>query len=230
MAERIDDGQAVQIVFVEKFKHFLVFRVRRDREQRLHFQSFHAFVRRREQQASQRDGAGEFRFPVDQKHGVEPLEVHVHFLNPGDDLVARGGFADVNEIGIHHSAGRIFLKLQQLAHLARFLAGHLAQDFARTFRRHVRDHIGCLVGIHFFENVGGFLRSQGFDDLRGQALVQLGEGFGGGLLVERGDDRLAFERGQVFHDVRQVGRMHAFEFLVRDAELYAAQEGPARSS
>ena len=88
------------------------------------------------------DGAGEFRVPVDQKDGVEALEVHVHFANPGDDLVARGGLADVDEIGIHHSAGRIFVKFQKLAHFARFLAGHLAQNVARPFRGHVRDHVG----------------------------------------------------------------------------------------
>ena len=114
-------------------------------------------------------------------------------MNPGDHFVARGGLADVDEIGIHHSAGRIFLEFQEFADFAGLFAGHFAQDFARAFRRHVRDHVGRLVGIHFFENVGGFLGGQGLDDLRGQALVQFGEGFGGGFLVEGGDDGLALD-------------------------------------
>ena len=68
-----------------------------------------------------------------------------------------------------------------------------------------------------------FSGCQVLDDLRGQALVEFGERFGGGLLIEGSDDRLALVRRQVFHDVRQIGRMHALELLVSDAKFYAPQ-------
>ena len=76
---------------------------------------------------------------------------------------------------------------------SRALAGPISLRTSRIFPVHVRDQVGRLVRVHFLQNVGGFFGVQLLDDLRVQAFVQFGEGFGGGFLVEGSDDGLALD-------------------------------------
>ncbi len=65
-----------------------------------------------------------------------------------------------------------------------------------------------------------------FVELFEQRLLQLGldllEGLGGHLFVERGEDGFAFGGSEVFEDVGQIGGVHLGEALVLDAQLDAA--------
>ncbi len=150
-------GQAVQIVFVEQLKYFLVPSIRQHGEPWFRFQRFHPFTCGCEQEASDGNGAGQLRIRVNQENGIKLFEIDVFFLDPGDYFFAGRLFANVNEIGIHHSARGIFLELEQLANFTGFFPGHFAEDVAGSFGRQAGQDVGGLVGVHFLEDVRGLL-------------------------------------------------------------------------
>ena len=85
------------------------------------------------------------------------------------------------------------------------------------------DEVGGFVRAHFFDDVRGSFGIEFFDDLSLQALVEFGDGFGGGFFVERIDDALALVGRKLFHDFGEVGGMERGELLAGHAQLHAAQ-------
>src|ERR1700691_4111848 len=146
---------------------------------------------------------------------MEADEVH--------DLAAGGFFAYDDDFSGHHSAGGVLFEFQQIFDVLRFAIVHFLQDFILGFGLEVGEEVGGGVGAHFFDDVGSAFRVQFFDDLSLQALVEFGNGFGGGFFVEGADDALALVGRKGFHDVGEVGGMEGFEFLAGEAEVYAAE-------
>src|ERR1700689_4113662 len=139
---------------------------------------------------------------------MEADEVH--------DLAAGGFFAYDDDFSGHHSAGGVLFEFQQVFDVLRFAIVHFLQDFIPGFGLEVGEEVGGGVGAHFFDDVGSAFRVQFFDDLSLQALVEFGNGFGGGFFVEGADDALALVGRKGFHDVGEVGGVEGS----RKADVY----------
>ena len=62
---------------------------------------------------------------------------------------------------------------------------HFVQNFLGGFRLEVGDQVGGCVGTHFLDDVRGALGVEFFYYLGLQALIEFGDGVGGGFFVER---------------------------------------------
>ena len=116
----------------------------------------------------------------------------------------------------------MFSKFQQRAELLPLFRLHLLENRAGVRLRKVAEEIGRGIGTHFFHDVRGAVGVERFENRDLRAAVELLEGAGRDLFVERLEHGLALRRGKVLDDVRDVGWMERGEALIRDLQLHAA--------
>ena len=91
---------------------------------------------------------------------------------------------------------------------------HFFENFVSGFLLEFRESIGSFIRRHFLDDPGRDFRLERFEDTRLHFGIDLGERFGGDFAVDGANDRLAFGGPQFLDDVREVGRVKAFELLV----------------
>ena len=79
-------------------------------------------------------------------------------------------------------------------------------------------HVGGFVRRHLLHDLGRFLRLQRFQNAGLHLGIDLGQRVGRHLAVDGLENRFALGRAQFFDDVRQVGRMHLLQLLVRNVQ------------
>ena len=147
----------------------------------------------------------------------------LHAADPRDHFIALGFHTHQHEFGVHHAARGIFFELQQGGYFLGVIARQLVQQLAGSLRRKIGQQVGSFVWIHLLQDVAGLLGVEFFHHLGFEAVVELGQCFGRRFLVERFDDGVALAGGELFDDVRQVGRMDPLKLVAGDAQFDASQ-------
>ena len=124
--------------------------------------------------------------------------------------------------GVHHAAGGVIVEFQQLAHFARVRRIHLFEDLFRGLVFQLGKRAGSFVGRHFFDDVGGLLGLEGFEDAGLHLGIDLGKRIGGSLAIDGFEDGFALGRAEIFDDIGEIGGMHLFQAGVRDIQAQAA--------
>ena len=131
-------------------------------------------------------------------------------------------------LGSHEATGALLRVREQLLHIVALLFCHQAQDLLAAQRRELSDSVSRLVGAHLFQQVGGALWLQVFEQVGSCFRLQLLERLSGDLFIEGAEDVGAVARRQLVNDRCKVGRVQLREARVRNAESYARNGGTER--
>src|SRR6516162_420778 len=219
----VDYGEHPEVVLVKQFENVFFAGVGGRADERIGLELPQEFVGHRKQHAGNGDRAGEVAELVEKNDGIELLEVEVLVAEPLENFVSGCGLTDERKFGIHHTAGGGRVEGEKLAHFGGFLVWHFLKEFFGGFLGKVGQEVSRSVGRHFLDDVGRFFGIQLFDDLRREALVELGKNCGGGFFVERGNDALALGGRELFHHLGEVGGVEILELFMRDTKFHATK-------
>lgn len=147
----------------------------------------------------------------------------------GDSFIRRKISFQQDKLGVHDTARRIRIKIEQVAQFFRIFAVELFQQGVAVILVQFVQHVGGVVGRHLGDNLGGYVIVQIFQHVHGHVLVQFGQRLGGVFLghAAQGAD-LLFET-QILKMIGHVSRMHELGIGVFCGKIFIMDVWPLRS-
>ncbi len=170
-----------------------------------------------EQDSDDGDESGDSLLFVEEVDIGDGFDVAFEVAQCVDGLIddARGGQGDV--FGGHAAGGGVSGEFEEIFDVLALLGVHLFEDGLGAFVGQLGEEVGGGARVHLFDDAGDLLGVEGFDEGLLHLGLDLFEGLGGDLLVERDEEGLAFGGGEFLEDVGDVGGVHLREAILLDS-------------